>query len=55
MEFNYKTLDIKSNLCLRYLERVKKVDELNGERIEPEKKEKLNISGKFQKNCQVRE
>ena len=57
-EWNTISNDMIKNLYHSYLERIKKVYELNGERIEQEyfkKKKNLNINGKFRKICLIRD
>jgi hypothetical protein len=56
MEFPTKRYDAK--LMQKLFKKIEKVLELNGARIEPEyfkKKKGLNINGKYQKICQVKE
>ena len=56
-EWNSIPINVVQNLCVNYLERIKKVFDLNGERLVPEdlrkyKKIEKNIFGKYQMNYQ---
>ena len=57
-EWNSIPINLVQNLCVNNLERIIKVFDLNGERLEPEglrkyKKIKKNIFGKYQMNYYI--
>jgi len=56
-EWNSVPKEMIQNLCMSWINRIKKVHELKGERIEPEylKKKNININGKNQMNFLVKE